>query len=268
MSILYPKKDKYGMEDLLSIMQHLRSPQGCPWDQVQTHDSIRQNFIEETYEAVEAIDLKDTELLKEELGDVLLQVVFHCRIEEEQGHFGFEEVCDGICRKLLQRHPHVFADACADTPDEVLENWEKIKQESKGQTTQTDAVKSVPKTLPALMRAQKVQKRAGKSGFEYPDVFWAMDDLESELDELQEAMDQNNDAACAEELGDVLFSVVNVARKLSLEPELCLTRATEKFIRRFEVVEKLAQQRGICMDPDKISQLQELWNEAKELTQP
>lgn len=265
MSIQYPKKESYNVEDLQRIVEHLRSEEGCPWDREQTHQSIRQDLLEETYEAAEAIDLQDTELLKEELGDVLLQVVFHSRMEEEVGSFNFDAVCDGICRKLISRHPHVFADAAVTSSDEVLVNWEKIKQESKGQSTQAEAVKSVPKTFPALMRAQKVQKRAGKAGFDYPDALWAMDDVEDSLDQLQAAMDEEDTAACEKELGDVLFSLVNVARKLDLNAEQTLTKAIERYIRRFEQVEQLAKERGITMDPDLTGELMDLWNDAKDL---
>ncbi len=264
MSIHYPKKASYNVEDLRLIVEHLRSEDGCPWDREQDHASIRQDLLEECYEAAEAIDLQDTELLKEELGDVLLQVVFHSRMEEEVGSFNFDEVCDGICRKLLTRHPHVFADIKADTTEAVLTNWEKIKQESKGQSTQAEAVKSVPKTFPALMRAQKVQKRAAKAGFDYPDAIWAMDDVEDSLDQFQEAMEENDTAACEKELGNVLFSLVNVARKLGLNSEQALTKAVEQYICRFEQVEKLALERGIKLDPDMQSDLMDLWMEAKE----
>ena len=265
MSIHYPKKESYNVEDLRRIVEHLRSEEGCPWDREQTHESIRQDLLEETYEAAEAIDLQDTELLKEELGDVLLQVVFHSRMEEEKGSFDFDAVCDGICRKLITRHPHVFADVNVENTDEVLTNWEKIKQESKGQSSQSEAVKSVPKTFPALMRAQKVQKRAGKAGFDYPDAIWCMDDLEDSLDQLQVAMHEEDKAACEKELGNTLFSLVNVARKLDLNAEQALTKATERYIRRFEQVEKLAKQQGIKLDPDMTGELMDLWSEAKEL---
>lgn len=183
MGVTYPKKEKYGIQDLLQIMQILRGENGCPWDKEQTHKSMRRDMLEEAYEVCEAIDLEDRELLKEELGDVLLQVVHHARIEQEQGNFDFEDVCDGICRKLMVRHPHVFSDVQVSGTEEVLNNWDKIKQQTKGQTTGSETLTSVPKTFPALMRAQKVQKRAGKLGFNYPDIYWAMDDLNSELDE-------------------------------------------------------------------------------------
>lgn len=264
MSIQYPEKESYNVEDLLHIVELLRSEEGCPWDRVQTHESIRQDLLEETYEAAEAIDRKDTELLKEELGDVLLQVVFHSRMEEEQGNFDFGQVCDGICRKLLLRHPHVFSNVKVGSEEELMSNWEKIKQQSKGQTTQAEAVKSVPKTFPALMRAQKVQKRAAKAGFDYPDALWAMDDVEDALDQLQEAMEEQDAAGCEKELGDVFFSLVNVARKLSLDGEQALNQATERYIRRFEQVERLAGEQGIQMDPEMTGVQMDLWNEAKE----
>lgn len=263
MSVSYEKKEKYSIDDLLRIMEILRSEEGCPWDREQTHPSMRQDMIEEAYEVCEAIDLNDTDLLKEELGDVLLQVVHHARIEQEQGSFDFQDVCDGICRKLIQRHPHVFADVQVDGTEQVLNNWEQIKQQSKGQITGAQTLLSVPKTFPALMRAQKVQKRAAKTGFEYPDLFWAMDDLESELDELQAAIDEEDPQQCFEELGDVLFSAVNIARFLKVDAEDSLNASTEKFINRFCKVEQLAQQQGIDLEQASVEQMEQLWKQAK-----
>lgn len=175
LSVDFAFKETYSIEDLLAIMRILRGENGCPWDREQTHQSIRNNFIEETYEAVEAIDNSDPVLLEEELGDVLLQVVYHAEMEREAGRFSFEDVADGICQKLIQRHPHIFGDVVAGTTDEVLDNWDEIKKKTKGQTTYTDTLKSVPKVFPSLMRAAKVQKRAAKSGFAYPDGNWAME---------------------------------------------------------------------------------------------
>lgn len=266
MSVEFEQKKSYTINDLIEITRLLRSDDGCPWDKVQTHESIRNNFIEETYEVCEAIDLKNQSLLLEELGDVLLQVVFHAQLEKETGHFDFDDVCDGICKKLVQRHPHVFANVSAETTEQVLDNWEAIKQESKGQTTQTQALESVAKTFPALMRAQKVQKRAGKAGFCYPDVYWAMGDLKSELEELQLALEENNSDGCFEELGDVLFSAVNVARFLKADSEECLNASTEKFIKRFSRVEKLAEDEGIKMVPEERLKLEELWKQAKKMS--
>lgn len=264
MGVTYPKKEKYGIQDLLQIMQILRGENGCPWDKEQTHKSMRRNMLEEAYEVCEAIDLEDRELLKEELGDVLLQVVHHARIEQEQGNFDFEDVCDGICRKLMVRHPHVFSDVQVSGTEEVLNNWDKIKQQTKGQTTGSETLTSVPKTFPALMRAQKVQKRAGKLGFNYPDIYWAMDDLNSELDELQEAVEEENPQSCFEELGDVLFSVVNVARFLKVDAEESLNASTQKFINRVQKVEQLAAEHNLDLKEATIQELDELWKQAKE----
>lgn len=193
-------KDHYKMEDLLAIMKVLRSEDGCPWDREQTHASLRNNFVEETYEVLEAIDNQDSALLREELGDVLLQVAHHAAIEEEEGHFNFDDVADGICQKLIVRHPHIFGDVVVKDSGEVLDNWDEIKRQQKGQSTYTETLKSVPKVFPALMRSAKVQKRAAKSGFDYPDAQWAMQDLLSEVEELKEAMAAGDPDACFEEL--------------------------------------------------------------------
>ena len=184
----FQAKEKYSVSDLISIMALLRGEGGCPWDREQDHLTIRKNLIEEAYEVVEAIDAGDPEMLREELGDLLLQVVFHSRISEEEGDFSIEEVADGICRKLIHRHPHIFSDVVVKDSGEVLENWDAIKKQEKGQKTASDTLHSVPKVLPALMRSQKVQKRAAKTGFDYPDALSALADLESEIAELREAL--------------------------------------------------------------------------------
>jgi len=257
------QKDNYKIEDLIQIMELLRSPGGCPWDRAQTHESIRRNFIEETYEVVEAIDNGDAALLKEELGDVLLQVVFHARMEQEQGTFDFEDVCDTVCKKLVFRHPHIFGDTVATTPDEVLSNWEDLKKAEKKQETQTQVLKSVPRVLPALMRSDKVQHRAAKAGFDYSGISWAMKDLRSEVEELSQALEESDDGHVCEELGDVIFSAVNVARFARVDSEEALTKACDKFIARFEKVEKLAQNKGIDISLADMDLLDNLWQEAK-----
>jgi len=259
----YHQKERYGIDDLLRIMELLRSPGGCPWDKVQTHQSIRKNFIEETYEVVEAIDNQDASLLREELGDVLLQVVFHTQMERERGIFDFGDVCDGICKKLILRHPHIFSDTVADTPAEVLKNWEEIKKQEKRQTTHAQVLKSVPRVLPSLMRSEKVQHRAAKSGFDYPDVEWAMGDLRSEVEELAQAIAQKDAASVDEELGDLLFSVVNVARFVQVDPEHSLKKSCDKFISRFAHVEQIAADRGVALEGADMDLLDDLWQEAK-----
>lgn len=260
----FQPKDRYSMDDLLEIMRLLRSPEGCPWDREQDHKSIRSNFLEETHEALEAIEREDPELLKEELGDVLMQVVFHACIEEEQNSFDFGDVVDGVCRKLVVRHPHVFASAQADDAEQVLKNWDAIKRETKGDASQTDLLRSLPRSLPALMRAAKVQTRAKRVGFDWPNVDGAMQALESEMAELREAMVGGDADAVEEELGDLLFSVVNVSRFLHTDAEQALTGATDKFIRRFAVVERLAGEQGLDMTSASAEQLDKLWNQAKQ----
>lgn len=259
----FQRKQTYRIQDLLDIMQMLRAPGGCPWDREQTHQSIRKNFIEETYEVCEAIDNGDSALLCEELGDVLLQVVFHAEMERESGTFDFGDVCDGICKKLIVRHPHIFADVVADTPGEVLKNWDEIKKREKGQATATETLKSVPRTLPALMRSEKVQHRAAKTGFDYTAVGEALADLRSEVDELAEAVAAGEKAHIADELGDVLFSAANVARFAGVDSEQALGESCDKFIRRFERVEDLAREREVDMRQSDMNALNDLWREAK-----
>ena len=264
MRVDFPFKDRYGFEDLIEIMRILRAPGGCPWDAKQTHQSIRKNFIEETYEAVEAIDAEDPVLLQEELGDVLLQVVYHAAMEEEQGTFQIMDVCDGVCKKLIHRHPHSFGDVEANTAEEVLSNWESIKQEEKGQKTAAQTLESVSKALPALMRAEKIQQRAARAGMDYESQADAFRDLQSELEELNAAVEQESRERQTEELGDLLFSVVNVSRFIGADPEEALEMACKKFVDRFAAVEQLAQQRGIEMKSAGIQKLDELWREVKQ----
>ncbi len=263
MAVSFTFKDTYGMDDLLEIMRLLRSPEGCPWDREQTHESIRSDFLEETHEALEAIGNADAAALEEELGDVLLQVVFHARIEEEKGVFSFADVVDGICKKLIIRHPHVFGQETADSAGQVLRNWDAIKRETKGGKTQAELLGSVPRTLPALMRAAKVQSRARRVGFDWPDVSGALEALDSETRELKEAIAQGDATHVEEELGDLLFSAVNVSRFIHADAEQALTDATDKFIRRFAAVERLAGDRGIDMQDASLEELDALWAEAK-----
>ncbi len=256
-------KEAYNITDLIGIMRILRSPDGCPWDKVQTHESIRQNFIEETYEAVEAIDKGDSPLLREELGDVLMQVIFHSLMEEEEGRFNFDDVCDDVCKKLIIRHPHVFGNVEADTPDEVLRNWDAIKMQTKSQESFADSVDDVARSLPALMRAQKVQKRSAKSGMDFEDVESAADKVLEEHAELLSAVESGDRAKTEDELGDLLFSVVNIARFVGADAELALSKATDKFAARFRAVEELAHSRGIDMKTASTELIDSLWEEVK-----
>lgn len=256
-------KQNYTVDDLVTIMRVLRSENGCPWDREQTHESIRKNFIEETYEAIEAIDQKDSHLLCEELGDVLMQVVFHAQIEAEKQVFDFSDVADGVCKKLIERHPHVFGDIQVGSSDEVLVNWDAIKSASKKRNTVTDKMLAVPRQLPALMRAEKIQGRASKVGFDWDSVDGAFEKLTEESAELLSAVKKADKQNTEEELGDLLFSAVNVARFLKVDPEEALTRATDKFQNRFAIVERLATERGIDMEAASLETLDRLWDEAK-----
>lgn len=252
------------MNDLLLIMQVLRSENGCPWDKEQTHQSIRQDFLEECYEAVEAIEADSVPMMREELGDVLLQVVFHCQIEAEQSHFTFDDICDEVCRKLVVRHPHVFGDVNADTSEEVLKNWDSIKQETKQQKTAAETLDGVCKALPALMYAQKLGKRAGRAGMDWRSAEDAFQYIRKETDELAEAMQSGQQEQIEEELGDLLFSCVNTARHLHIDAETALRAAAEKFRRRFAQTEQLVTADGKEMSALPIEELDRYWDIAKQ----
>ena len=254
-------KESYDVSDLERIVAILRAPGGCPWDAEQTHESIRRNFLEEAYEAVEAIDEKSSEHLREELGDVMLQVVLHARMEQEEGHFDLNGVADGICKKLIYRHPHVFGEVEVSGTGEVLNNWEVLKRKEKGQATNTDALSAVARSLPALWRAEKVQKKARKAGFDWPDVSGALDKVSEEVEELRQAVAEGSNIE--EELGDLLFAAVNVSRFVHTDPEEALTRATDKFIDRFRQVEALAKADGKAMEDMTLAELDALWERAK-----
>ncbi|MCL1880787.1 MAG: nucleoside triphosphate pyrophosphohydrolase [Oscillospiraceae bacterium] len=256
-----PTNVRYSLEDLLAIMKRLRKD--CPWDKEQTHSSIRVNVIEEAYEVAEAIDNTSPTHLCEELGDLLLQVVFHAQIASETMAFDFNDVCHGICEKLILRHPHIFSDTRADTTTEVLQNWETIKAESKGEQTATARINSVPKTLPALMRGQKVGKRAGDSGFDFVDVRQTFKSLNSELKELELAMLSGESTRIEEEFGDVLFSCCNLGRFLEKDCEKALTFSINRFIMRFRGLEEMVLNADKQINQLTPEQLDELWEKVK-----
>lgn len=260
----FQQKDQYDIQDLLEIVSILRSPQGCPWDREQTHKSIRKNFIEETYEAVEAIDTENTSLLQEELGDVLLQILLHSEMEAEKETFDFGDVVDGLAKKLVFRHPHVFQAEHAATPEEALRHWEQSKRVEKGQQNPSDTLQQVSTALPALMYSEKVQKRAAKIGFDYHNTLQALEHLKEEIHELEEAILQHQQAEIQEELGDVLFSTVNVARFVAVDPEHALFDSTAKFVRRFTQMEWLGASRGIDLEWSNLDEMNRLWKEVKE----
>lgn len=259
-------KENYNVNDLIDIVEILRSPDGCPWDREQDHKSIRRDFLEETYEVIEAINKNDHDGLLEELGDVLLQVVFHAQIEREKNSFDLNDVADGVCKKMIERHPHVFGNISAETSEQVLDNWDVIKKQTKQQKSQTESMLSIPREFPALMRADKVQKKAAKVGFDWDSVEGAFQKVSEELEELKEAVQMGVVENANEELGDLLFSVVNVSRFISVDSEEALTNATDKFIDRFSKVEKMAEEKGINMKETELSELDKLWDEAKKVS--
>lgn len=245
---------------LLEIVVRLRGPQGCPWDREQTHSSCKNGLIEEAYEAVDAIECMDYNLLKEELGDVLLQVVFHSQIAAENGNFTFDDVCNGIVDKLIIRHPHVFGNTTVNSTDEVLSNWDKNKKDSKNQSY-TDTLKDIPKSLPALMTAQKVGKRAANANLDFYSIDTAFFSLVSEISELKIAISDNTNLE--EEFGDVFFAVANVARFANVDAENVLKQATEKFIKRFSFIEETAVLSGKDMKLLSSEELNILWEKSK-----
>ena len=227
MSNKFEIKDRYDIGDLLEIIKVLRAPGGCPWDAEQTHTSIKKNFIEETYEVVEAINKNNSDMLREELGDVLLQIVMHTEMEREQGGFCFEDVVDEVVKKLVARHPHVFGDVVAENSSQALESWNEAKSRLKGEKNKTQSMQSVPRELPALMRAQKVQHKASKAGFDWQSADGAFDKLYEEINELKIAMNQGDSSLIEDEFGDVLFSCVNIARFINVDSEEALTKSTD-----------------------------------------
>lgn len=259
----FNEKSRYEFDDLVEIVRILRAPDGCPWDREQTHKSIRANFIEETYEAIEAIDTDNTDLLREELGDVLLQVALHSEMESEAEHFDMHDVVDELCKKLVIRHPHVFGDKNAQNADDALSNWDAVKRKTKSQTTDTEAIKSVSKALPSLMRSEKIQRKASKAGFDFESVDGAMKKLSEECTELDVAIRHGGEQNQYEEIGDVLYSVVNVARFLGIDSEHALYDSCKKFIERFALLESIAAERGIDTRTASIEQLDSLWDEVK-----
>lgn len=252
-------KESYDLRDFVALVSYLRSPNGCPWDQVQTHESIRRNFLEETYEACEAIDAGDLVHMREELGDVLMQVLFHTDIEREAGHFDIDDVADAACKKLVYRHPHVFRRDDPDTPD-----WDTMKQRERAQTTTAEAMDSVARSLPALWRCDKIQSKAAKTGFEWPDVYAALDKVDEETRELRAAVVSGDAEAIGDELGDLLFAAVKVARFAGVDPEQAAHAACEKFIRRFAAMETAAANDGAPLAQRTLAQMLTLWQQAKQ----
>ena len=256
-------KEKYGLEDFIRLIDVLRGPGGCPWDIKQTHESLKRNVVEEAWEVVDAINEGSEAHLREELGDLLMQVIFHASISKEHGGFTLDDISDEAVKKLVHRHPHVFGSVKADTPDEVLTNWDAIKRADRGQQSAASAMDGIPRGLPGLMRSEKIQSKAAKLGFDWPSVTGALDKLREEVGELQEGIDANDLENIKEELGDVFFSTVNVSRFYKLDSEEIMRAACEKFIRRFRFMEEKAAERGLELTELSLGQQEEIYQQAR-----
>lgn len=256
-------KESYDLCDYVRLMAFLRSPRGCPWDQEQTHGSIRRNMLEEAYECVEAIDEGDPAHLREELGDLLMQVLIHAQMESEAGVFDIDDVADAACKKLVARHPHVFGSVRADTPEKVLDNWDRIKREARDQDTRASEMDGISKALPALIRVEKIQHKAAKVGFDWPEVSGAMAKVREETDELQQGIDKGDRENIVEEIGDLIFSVVNVARFFDIDPEEAASLACAKFIRRFRFLEAGAAAKGRALADMTLGEMEEIYQQAR-----
>ncbi len=247
------------LDKLIETVRILRSPEGCEWDRAQTHKTLRPNMLEEAYEAVDAIDTGDMKHLKEELGDVLLQVLLHSQIADDEGVFNLDDVAKGLNEKLIHRHPHVFGDIKVNSTDEIIDNWDKLKKEEKPH--RKSAMDGISKSQSALMSAQKISKRAVKKGFEWPDEKTLYECIKSEFDEFQDAIKENNPEHAEEEMGDILFAVVNLARWNKIDAEQALLKANKKFMARFRKMEELAEK---PLDEYNFREYDILWKRAKE----
>ncbi len=267
LSVLVPaqreltKLERYGFDELNRVIRILRAPGGCPWDRKQTHATLRTNLVEEAYEAVDAIDREDMDAFYDELGDVLLQIVLHAEIAREHGEFTIQDVTSAITHKMIFRHQHVFGNAKADTADEVLDLWQKVKKAERHQNTQAEVLRSVTRSLPALMRAEKVQKRAADVGFDWDSARAAFYKIGEEAEELSRAVESG--AGVEEEAGDLLFAVVNVLRLLKIDPEIALNRATNKFVDRFAEMERLILADGRRPAEMSLAEMDAYWDRVK-----
>lgn len=252
----------YSFEQLLTIMRKLRAPGGCPWDAEQTHESLTRYLLEETYEVIEAIDEKSPHHLKEELGDLLLQPIFHAAIAEESGHFTIDDVISTLCEKMIRRHPHVFGDLDIKDSGQQIENWEKIKRLEKG-VERTSALSGVPDHLPALLKAHKIGEKASRVGFDWDHADQVFAKVLEELHEFEEAWAGGNPTRMEDELGDLLFAIANLGRFLSLNPEEALRKTITRFQKRFSFVEAELFRQGKTIQNATLDIMEELWDAAK-----
>ncbi|MGI6731778.1 MAG: nucleoside triphosphate pyrophosphohydrolase [Anaerovoracaceae bacterium] len=250
---------------LVKIIELLRSEEGCPWDKAQTHESIKTCLLEEAYEVAEAIENSDMDNLEEELGDVLLQVVFHADLGKNSGSFDLCSIANRECEKMIRRHPHVFLNNNPETIDKTLEKWENVKRKEQGNVTHTQGMKNTPRALPALIRSYKIQKKAAQAGFDWDNVDGAFSKVQEETQELLNVYQGSDKSKIMEEIGDLLFSIVNVARFLGINPEEALGLTANKFINRFAYIEEAAQKQGLSLEEMSLEEMDKLWDQAKQI---
>ncbi len=250
-------------KDLVALMAKLRGPDGCPWDRKQTPESLKPFLVEECYEVIDALDEGSPHKIKEELGDLLFQIIFHARIAEERGQFTMHEVIAANLEKMVRRHPHVFGDAELSTDKEVLANWEEIKKKEKGYEERTSVLEGVPRHLPSLLRAHSLQERAARVGFDWSRIDEALPKLDEEMAEFKESLKKEDSAGIEEELGDIFFMLVNISRFLGVNPEDALRKTISKFIRRFRYIEEHAADSGKALNDMTLDEMERLWQESK-----
>ncbi len=251
-------------DGLVDLMARLRSPGGCPWDRKQTPESLKPFLIEECYEVIDALDEGSPDKVKEELGDLLFQIIFHARIAEERQQFTINDVISANIEKMTRRHPHVFGDARLDTDREVLANWEQIKKSEKGYEERKSILEGVPKHLPSLLRAHSLQERAARVGFDWSRIDEALPKLDEEMAEFKQSLDRKDAAGIEEELGDIFFMLVNISRFLGVNPEDALRKTISKFIQRFRYIEEHAADAGRSLNDMTLDEMEQLWQESKE----
>jgi tetrapyrrole methylase family protein/MazG family protein len=250
-------------QKLVSLMATLRSPDGCPWDRKQNPESLKPFLIEESYEVIDALDENDPHKVKEELGDLLFQIIFHARLAEEKGEFTINDVIESNLEKMIRRHPHVFGEVKASTDTEVLANWEEIKKKERGNRQRTSVLEGVPKSMPSLIRAHRIQGRAARVGFDWSSIDEALPKLDEEIGEFKESLKSGNAEKIEGELGDIFFMLVNLSRFLGLDPEEALRKTIGKFIRRFRYIEEMAADKGKALNEMPLDEMEKLWQEAK-----
>lgn len=254
------------IQKAIDVVAKLRAPDGCPWDRQQTHESMKNELLEETYELIDAINQKDDYKIKDELGDVFMQVLMHAQIAREENKFDLGDVAEQLSSKLIRRHPHVFGDVTVENTDQVIDNWEKIKVTEKGYTDRKSAVDGIPESFTALMKAYKIGKKAVKVGFDWSSIEGSVEKLDEEIGELKEAIKNGHDEKhIEEELGDVLFCVCNVARKLKIQPEVALNNTVDKFYNRFTLMEKMINEDGKNMKEMSLDEMDVYWDKAKKI---